>query len=244
VHLTAGPYRFSERDVRRTLAHGFDFLDGFAPEARVHQAARRDRIAAALSGVAPLTDPISTLGAPLGAVWAELLSARDDLIAAGALPISAVGRVVRLGVSDGGVPKRAVDRATAGFDGLVGDRQSSRRHHGAPFQALCIWNVETIAELADRGHPIGPGDAGENVTAAGLDWPSVRPGVRLELGSVLCEVSSYAEPCKQNARWFSDRDFTRIHDRNGPWSRVYATVLEPGVIAVDDEAVLEPGQLT
>jgi MOSC domain-containing protein YiiM len=240
VHLTVGPYRFSERDVRRTLAHGLDFLDGFAPEARGHQAARRGRIATALRGVAPLTDPISTLAEPLGAVWAELLSARDDLVTAGALPISAVGRVVRLGVSGGGVPKPAVDRATVEYGGVAGDRQSSRRHHGAPFQALCVWNVETIAELTDRGHPIGPGDAGENITVAGLDWPSVRPGVRLELGSVLCEVSSYAEPCKQNARWFSDGDFTRIHDRNGRWSRVYATVLDPGAIAVGDEAVLEP----
>jgi MOSC domain-containing protein YiiM len=240
VHLTVGPYRFSERDVRRTLVHGLDFLDGFAPEALAHQVARRERIAIVLHGVAPLTDPISTLGAPLDVVWAELLSARDDLISAGALPVTAVGRVVRLGVSDGGVPKRAADRATVGFDGVAGDRQSSRRHHGAPFQALCIWNVETIAELADRGHPIGPGDAGENITVAGLDWPSVRPGVRLGLGSVLCEVSSYAEPCSKNARWFSDRDFTRIHDRNGPWSRVYATVLVPGDIAVDDHAVLEP----
>ena len=68
----------------------------------------------------------------------------------------------------------------------------------------------------------------------------MRPGVRLRLGSVLCQVMAFAVPCKQNARWFSDRRFQRIHHSNGPISRVYALVLEPGSIAVGDDAVLEP----
>ena len=235
-----GPYRFSEWDARRTLAHGIDFLDGFAPEAHAQQADRRHRIASVLDGLSPLTDPIATLGRPLDVVWAELLAARDDLVV-GALPTTATGRVAQLFVSVGGVPKHAVERVTVAFDGVVGDRQHTRRHHGAPFQALCLWNLESIGDLAAQGHPIHAGAAGENVTIAGLDWASVRPGVRLALGSVLCEISSYAVPCKQNARWFTDGDFSRIHHENGPWSRVYATVREPGEIVVRDSAVLEPG---
>jgi MOSC domain-containing protein YiiM len=97
-----------------------------------------------------------------------------------------------------------------------------------------------IASLAADGHPIGAGSAGENVTVSGLDWSDVKPGVRLRIGSVLCQVTAYAVPCKQNARWFSDGDFTRIHHSRGPVSRVYAVVLDPGVIAVGDAVTLEP----
>jgi len=240
VQLTVGPYRFSEVDARRTLLHATEFLDDFPATAHLYQAERRSRIAEALAGVDAGHADLAELAAPLDVVWAELQSARDDLVAADALPATTVGHVVRLSVSDGGVPKRAIGAVDVGYDGVTGDRQASRRHHGAPFQALCVWHAETIDQLAADGHPITYGDAGENVTISGIDWPMVRPGVRLQLGSVLCEVSSHAEPCNKNAQWFSDRDFSRIHDRNGPWSRMYATVVEPGSIAVGDTAVVEP----
>jgi MOSC domain-containing protein YiiM len=57
---------------------------------------------------------------------------------------------------------------------------------------------------------------------------------------VVCQVTAYAVPCKQNARWFSDGDFSRIHHSRGPVSRVYAVVLEAGQIAGGDTAILEP----
>jgi MOSC domain-containing protein YiiM len=56
----------------------------------------------------------------------------------------------------------------------------------------------------------------------------------------VCQVTAYAVPCKQNARWFSDGDFSRIHHSRGPVSRVYALVLEAGQIAGGDTAILEP----
>lgn len=240
VHLTVGPYRFSETDARRTLLHTTEFLDDFPATAHPQQADRRSRIAEVLAGIDVEGAHVDALAGPLEAVWTELLTARDDLVAVDALPEYSVGHVVRVSVSDGGVPKRAVDAVEVGFAGVTGDRQASRRHHGAPFQALCLWHAETIDQLAADGHPITYGDAGENVTISGIEWPIVRPGVRVRLGSVLCEVSSHAEPCSKNAQWFSDRDVSRIHDRNGPWSRMYATVIEPGSITVGDTAVVEP----
>lgn len=73
-----------------------------------------------------------------------------------------------------------------------------------------------------------------------MPWHLVRPGVRLQLGTVLCEVSAFALPCAKNAGWFLNRQFDLMHHRHGPVSRVYATVIEPGAIAVGDSAVLEP----
>ncbi len=152
-----------------------------------------------------------------------------------------VGTVARLSRSDGGVPKDAVEEVEVGPRGVRGDRQADRAHHGRPMQALCLWSLDVIDALRAEGHPIAPGLAGENVTLRGLDWPTIRPGVRLRIGSVLAEISAYATPCKKNAAWFIDRDFNRMdEDRHPGWSRVYAWVREPGRIRVDDEVVVEP----
>lgn len=151
------------------------------------------------------------------------------------------GTVTRLGVSDGGVPKRSVDVAEVGDRGLLGDRQADRRNHGRPLQALCIWSLEVIEALQAEGHPIHPGAAGENVTVSGIDWPTLRTGVQLLIGDVLAEVSAYSTPCHKNAAWFLDRDVTRMaHDRHPGWSRVYAWVREPGTIRAGDPVVVEP----
>ena len=107
--------------------------------------------------------------------------------------------------------------------GLVGDRQTNRKHHGRQFQALCLWSAEVIDELAGLGHPIGPGSAGENLTITGLDWAALRPGTRLRIGSTLAEISFVAVPCAKQTRWFSDGDFNHIsHERNPQWVRWYA----------------------
>lgn len=151
------------------------------------------------------------------------------------------GSVAQLNVSGGGVPKRPVDAAEVGVRGLVGDTQAARVHHGRPLQALCIWSAEVIAALQGEGHPIEAGFAGENITLAGIDWSTVRPGAQLRIGEVLAELSAWATPCKKNADWFVDRDFHRMdHDRHPGWSRAYAWVREPGRIATGDTVVVEP----
>ena len=157
----------------------------------------------------------------------------------------AVGTVTHLAVSGGGVPKSRVDRFDVDWSGAVGDRQGDRRHHGRPFQALCLWSSDVIAALQSEGHPIEPGFAGENVTVSGVDWAALRPGTVVQVGSAVAEISSHATPCAKNAAWFVDRDFRRVdHDEHTGWSRLYATVLEPGTVAVGDAFVVEPDRLT
>jgi MOSC domain-containing protein YiiM len=160
-------------------------------------------------------------------------------LGAGAPPV--VGRLDRINRSDGGVPKRPVPRAEVTWRGVDGDRQAARQHHGRPWQALCLWSSEVIDALRAEGHPIDAGAAGENLTVSGIEWPTIRPGTRLRVGDVLCEVSAYAEPCSKNGRWFSDGDSGRIeHGRHPGWSRVYASVLEPGAVGAGDAVVVEP----
>jgi MOSC domain-containing protein YiiM len=149
--------------------------------------------------------------------------------------------VVHLAVSGGGVPKKGVDRFDVDWSGAVGDRQNDRKHHGRPFQALCLWSDEVIGVLQAEGHPIEPGSAGENVTVHGIDWAGLRPGTILRIGAVSMELSAHATPCAKNAQWFSDRRFARIdHDEHPGWSRLYASVRTPGSIRVGDEVEVEP----
>lgn len=207
-----GPYRFTKVDAEKTLREAVE---------------RRSFDRARLTG---------DLEADLHAVW----DAWGELRQQRPLPRTQPGRVVGLHVSNGGLPKLAVEEFAVGWSGADGDRQASRNHHGRPWQALCIWSLEVIEQFRAQGHPIAPGLAGENITLQGIDWANVTPGVRLRIGSVLCEISAPAIPCSQNKDWFLDGDFMLMHDDRGPVSRMYATVLEPGVVTVGDQAVLEP----
>lgn len=154
------------------------------------------------------------------------------------------GSVTQLNVGRGGVPKDPVDRAEVTPSGLAGDHQNDRIHHGRPFQALCLYSNDVIAALRAEGHPIFPGAAGENITVEGIDWAALRPGTVVSIGDdVRIELSSYATPCAKNAQWFADRDFRRmLQDTHPGWSRIYATVLVPGVIGAGDPVVVEPAR--
>jgi MOSC domain-containing protein YiiM len=154
---------------------------------------------------------------------------------------SATGVVAQLNASGGGVPKLPVPQASVDGHGLVGDVQADRAHHGRPWQALCLWSADIIESWAHDGHPIAFGSAGENITVRGLDWARLTPGARLQIGSALVQVSSYAIPCSKNAQWFADGWFRRMaHDVTPGTSRLYAAVLRHGEVAVGDAVVVEP----
>jgi hypothetical protein len=225
---TIGPYNFTETDARRTVEL-FDDLWGFLEDGR--DAAVIAQLRPVLTG--DVADDIEV-------VWQALQAAGPALRAADELPSTVHGTVDQLSLSGGGVPKLPAPTVDVDYSGVVGDKQNSRQHHGRPWQALCVWSTEVIAAFAADGHPIAAGRAGENITVSGLPWADVRPGVRLCIGSVVCDVSSYALPCKHNAPWFIDGNFRLMHHERGPVSRLYATVLQPGRISVGDDAVLEP----
>jgi MOSC domain-containing protein YiiM len=153
---------------------------------------------------------------------------------------SAVGRVVQLSVSDGGVPKRGVETARVTPMGLEGDAQRNREHHGGPERAVCLFAMEAIAALRAEGHPLVPGALGENVTLEGIDWAAVQPGTRLRLGDeVVLEITRYTAPCSNIGTAFRDGDYALVSQKRHPGrSRVYARVLTPGTVRRGDPARL------
>lgn len=147
----------------------------------------------------------------------------------------------QINLSNGGVPKLPVPEARITAKGLDGDRQRSRVYHGGPDRAVCLFSLELIEALQAEGHAIFPGSSGDNLTLAGVDWATLKPGDRLSVGrDVRLEITSFAAPCKQNTCWFKDGDFQRISQENHPgWSRLYAKVLDEGLVRVGDPVILE-----
>ncbi len=227
---------YTEEDLRTTLATAPQLAGGV------------------LDGAPPEVLPeLSRLLAPLDALPEEglhplvvhdamhLLHEAGRLRHAGTAPQS--GTVVQVNRSAGGVPKQAVARVAVSRRGVEGDRQDDRHHHGRPWQAVCLWSAEVIEGLQAEGHPIGFGSAGENLTVRGLDWATLSPGVRLQAGTALLQVTSYAVPCAKNAQWFSDRGFRRmLHQVRPGQSRLYASVVAEGVVGVGDDVTVEPGE--
>ena len=149
----------------------------------------------------------------------------------------------QINVSDGGVPKHAVSEVRVTVDGLRGDRQRNKQIHGGRDRAVCLYSFEVIAALKTEGHGITAGASGENLTIAGLEWAAIRPGVVLIIGSVRLEIMSYTSPCRLNAQWFLHGEYRRISQQRHPgWSRLYARVLEEGVVRQGDPVLVELNQ--
>jgi len=145
-------------------------------------------------------------------------------------------RVVQISISNGGVPKKAVEQVRVTRAGVEGDRHRDTEHHGGPERAVCLYALEAIEALQVEGHSIEPGSIGENLTVHGLDWKAVVPGQVIQVGDrVLLQVTRYTSPCTNIAPAFLDGDFARVSQKRHPgWSRVYTRVLREGAIVRGD----------
>lgn len=164
---------------------------------------------------------------------------------AGDVAVSAlfVGSVGRLHGVPSAMDKRPTDTPVRlGPQGLVGDEQADRRHHGGLDKALhhyplahyAAWREELSADLAGR---LRPGFFGENLALDGLDETTVCIGDRFRFGDALIEVSQARQPCwKLNLRSGLPDMVRRLQDsgRTG-W---YYRVLEQGTVCAGNR--LEP----
>ncbi len=112
------------------------------------------------------------------------------------------GRVLQINVKpktpgEPGLPKRPVPAARIGSAGLEGDFNDWRSANlpGDQKQAVLIITTELLGELNAEGWPVKPGDLGENLTLDGIAESALGPGVRLEAGDVVMEITEPCDPC-------------------------------------------------
>lgn len=152
------------------------------------------------------------------------------------------GSLVSINISDGGVPKLPVAECRVTRLGLEGDRQRDLRFHGGPERAVSLFSLEQIQALQAEGHPIASGTIGENFTLGGLDWARLVPGARVSVGPVVLELTNFAPPCRNIAGSFAEGDVSHVSQKLRPgWSRLYARVLEEGVVRTGDAVSVTAG---
>ena len=118
------------------------------------------------------------------------------------------GRIVQISISNGGVPKRAVEHARVTTLGIEGDTHRDIEHHGGPERAVCLYSMEAVRGLTAEGRTVALGALGENVTMESLDSAGIAPGVRLLPGDrVLLQVTRYTTPCFNIKPAFRDGEF-------------------------------------
>jgi len=151
------------------------------------------------------------------------------------------GRIVGVFISPAqrkfGDPKRVeVESADLTAAGIEGDWchekvDANFGGHGGPLKAVCLHSRDVLEALKAEGHAVDLGFQGENISIEGIDWRLVVPGVRLEIGDVLLEVTMYCTPCSKQKAHFKDRSWKRTDHRLRPdFSRMYAAVLMPGCV--------------
>ena len=158
-------------------------------------------------------------------------------------PGSAIGRVVQVNRSPGGVPKLPVAEARIGRDGLDGDAHNHDTVHGGPHRAVCLMAIEAIERVRADGHSaVGPGSVGENLTTSGIELSLLDVGARLAIGAeVVLEISGPANPCDVIKGAFAGGKSGRISILLHPTdSRMYARVEREGVVRPGDSIRVLP----
>lgn len=137
-------------------------------------------------------------------------------------------------VGETSIDKRPLASASVTSEGIEGDWQSDRKHHGGTDKALFA-----LSDVAGRhwdevlGRDDVPGYYGENVRIEG-ELDRLEFGARVRIGSVIAEVTGSRNPCMTLSRWVDRPGFVREYAEFG-FVGIYFKVLEEGRIEPGDE---------
>jgi MOSC domain-containing protein YiiM len=140
------------------------------------------------------------------------------------------GTLTQLNVSPGGMPKLAIASARVTFDGVPGDWQRDRRHHGGPDRAVCLFSEELYDWLrSEHGVDLQNGSVGENFTTRGIDYATLAVGDRVRVGNeCTIEITAVRIPCGQLTKWHKNLH-QLVNGRSGWVAKVVVEgVVKPG----------------
>jgi MOSC domain-containing protein YiiM len=143
-------------------------------------------------------------------------------------------RTPRRVVSSSIVKRPAPGPVGVGPDGLEGDEQADRRHHGRAFQAVYAYAAEDAGWWAEQlGRPLGAAAFGENLTLEGVDCTGARIGERWRVGTAELRVTAPRVPCFKLAALMGEPGFVRAFARAAR-PGAYLAVERPGTVSAGD----------
>lgn len=123
-------------------------------------------------------------------------------------------------------------------EGLVGDSILNRKYHGGPDQAIYLEGAVTLGWWEEQlGKTLPPGTFGENLVIDGLDNRDLAVGDRLQIGTVLLEVSAPRIPCATFSAAMQDASFVKRYTKAAR-PGAYCRVLQGGWLEAGTDVVL------
>ena len=137
-----------------------------------------------------------------------------------------------------GIPKIPTNFAIVTKEGLENDFNNFRnfKKKNDPNMALMLLSFDIIKNLNVEGWPVQPGDLGENLTFANIDYSKFSPLQQYRVGEVEMEISFICDPCMtlKHLPYIGNekvKDFIKTLVGRRGW---YAKVLKPGKIKKGD----------
>jgi MOSC domain-containing protein YiiM len=122
----------------------------------------------------------------------------------------------------------------------VKHRSRVRRDPSQPnLRQVHLLQAELFDELMARGHPVWPGEMGENITTRGIDLLALPTGTRLRIGvQAVVELTGLRNPCSQMDK-FQPGLMGAVLDRDADGelvrkAGVMAVVVEGGEVKAGD----------
>jgi MOSC domain-containing protein YiiM len=123
--------------------------------------------------------------------------------------------------------------------GLKGDFVCDTKNHGGPDQAVYVYGAADYTWWSEElGREIVPGTFGENLTISELESAQFNVGDRLQIGSVILEVTAPRIPCSTLAARMGDPKFVKLYRQAGR-PGLYCRVIREGTVRVGDEVRVE-----
>ena len=123
--------------------------------------------------------------------------------------------------------------------GIREDFICDQKNHGGPDQAIYIYGGADYAWWSNElGKDLEPGTFGDNLTISDLESASFNIGDKLQVGSVILEVTAPRIPCSTFAARMGDMRFVKQFRRAGK-PGLYCRVIQEGVVNEGDDVSVE-----
>jgi MOSC domain-containing protein YiiM len=134
----------------------------------------------------------------------------------------------------------AMEAVFIGVDGVQNDTIIDTRHHGGSDQAVYVYGTVDYDWWSERLETqLSGGVFGDNMTIEGLESAMLAVGDRLQVGTVLLEVTAPRIPCATFSARMNDSMFVKKFVDAGRWGG-YCRVLQTGYVQAGDPVTLTP----